>query len=225
MLLAAVVVAGGAFAYKHFTYEPRYESKATLYLLRQMDGEEAQSSSNAYNNYNLSLKLVNDCDYLIKSHSVLDKVIATLRLQMTYDELYCSITVSNPEETRILEVVVEADTPQEAKKIVDEVCDVATVAISDAMGFEQVNLYEYGVLESEPSNTTSLSLYAVLGLLAAVAVYVFLLVRFLLDDRLRSDEDIQRHLGLSLLGDIPNPVELLSGKYYKSKYYKSKYYK
>ncbi len=223
MLLAAVVVAGGAYAYKQLTFEPRYESTATLYLVNQ-NAEENESSATTYNNFSLALKLVNDCNHLIKSHSVLDQVIATLHLGMSYEQLYGAVSVVNPEETRILEVTVEADTPEEAKRIVDEVCKIGTQKIEEAMGFEQAKLYEYGVLNSKPSNTTGLTTYAILGLLAAVVVYAIFLVRFLLDDRIRTEEDIERYLGLSVLGDIPNADNPKKGRgYYKGRYGKGGY--
>lgn len=223
MLLAAVVVVGGAFAYKQLTFIPRYQSTATLYLVNQT-AEDSESSTTTYNNFSLALKLVNDCDHLIKSHSVLDPVIDALNLDMSYEQLYKVVTVVNPEDTRILEVTVEADTPEQAKRIVDKVCEVGTQKIEDAMGFEQAKLYEYGVLNEKPSNTTSLTMYAILGLLAAVAVYAIFLIRFLLDDRIRTEEDIERYLGLSVLGDIPNADNPKKGRgYYKGYYGKGGY--
>lgn len=223
MLLAAIVVAGGAFAYKQLTFEPRYESTATLYLVNQSNAEE-DSSASTYNNFSLALKLVNDCNHLIKSHSVLDQVISTLGLNMSYEQLYAAISVSNPEETRILEVSAMADSPQKAKQIVDEICEVGVGKIEEAMGFEQAKLYEYGVLNEKPCNTTSLVMYAIMGLLAAVAVYAIFLVRFLLDDRIRTEEDIERFLGLSILGDIPNADNPKKGRGYYKGYYGKKGY-
>ena len=223
MILAAVLVAGGAFAYKQFTFVPLYESTATLYLVSQNSYEE-DSSSNTYNNFSLALKLVNDCSHLIKSHSVLDQVIGNLGLDTTYEDLYKTVTVSNPEETRILEVSVEADSPQNAKRIVDEICEIGVAKIEEAMGFEQAKLYEYGVLDEEPCNTTSITMYAILGLLAAVAVYAIFLVRFLVDDRIRTEEDIERFLGLSILGDIPNADNPKKGRAYYKGYYGKKGY-
>ena len=223
MLLAAIVVVSGAFAFKQLTFTPRYESVATLYLVNQT-AEDSQSSSTTYNNFNLALRLVNDCNHLIKSHSVLDQVIDTLNLGMTYEQLYKTVTVVNPEDTRILEVTVEAESPEQAKRIVDEVCEVGAQKIEEAMGFEQAKLYEYGVLDSKPSNITGLTTYAILGLLAAVAVYVVFLVRFLLDDRIRTEEDIERFLGLSILGDIPNADNPKKGRGYYKGYYGKKGY-
>ena len=52
--------------------------------------------------------------------------------------------MSNPEDTRILEVTVKADSPKMAKAIVDRICTIGAARIEDAMGFQQVNVYELG---------------------------------------------------------------------------------
>jgi hypothetical protein len=51
-------------------------------------------------------------------------------------------------------------------------------------------------------------------------LFIFLFI-FLLDDRIRTEEDIERYLGLSILGDIPNIDDVKNKKkgYYKYKGY------
>ena len=69
MALAVVVAVGGLFIINRVTFVPAYSSTATLYILRQ---NEATSTGNSDSDFSLALKVVNDCDYLLKSHSVLD---------------------------------------------------------------------------------------------------------------------------------------------------------
>ena len=81
------------------------------------------------------------------------------------------------------------------------------------MGFQQINLYEYGTLNDKPCNTTSMTTYMLVGMIAAVLVYSIYLIIYLLDDRIRTEEDIERYLGLSVLGDIPNADDKKSHQY------------
>lgn len=199
MVLVAIVAAGGLFFVNRLTFVPAYSSTATLYILRQ-DSEAATESSD----FSLALNVVNDCDYLLKSHSVLDEVLQELNLEIDYDNLSKNVSTSNPDDTRILEVTVESNSPERAKQIVDTLCKIGQEKITEAMGFQQVNLYEYGTLDPEPCNTTGLTTYLLVGIIAAVLAYSLFLVIFLLDDRIRTEEDIERYLGLSVLGDIPN---------------------
>ncbi len=221
MILAAIVVVTGVLVTDSLTYAPKYESTAILYILQQ---NNETNITEAYDEFSLALKVVNDCTQLIKSHSVLDEVIEELHLDMSYNELYNSISITNPEDTRILKVRVESDGASKSKRIVDTVCLIGTAKITEAMGFEQVNFYEYGVYNDEPCNQNSIFKYLIAGLLGAVAVYAIYFVAFLTDDKIRTDEDIEKYLELSILGDIPNS-ESPSKKKYGYKYYRrSKYY-
>lgn len=210
MILAAVVVAGGMLLINRLTFIPTYTSTATLYILRQ---DNDTSSGNSDSDFSLALKVVNDCDYLLKSHSVLDEVIQELNLEIDYKILSKSVSTSNPENTRILEVTVKSDSPENAKNIVDALCEIGQEKITEAMGFQQVNLYEYGTVNEKPCNTTSMTTYLLAGMIAAILVYSAFLIVFLLDDRIRTEEDIERYLGLSILGDIPNANDKKNHQY------------
>lgn len=218
IILAMIVVTGAYIAYDKLTYVPRYNSTATLYILKQQNEGGSQYYGQEYEDFTLALKVVNDCDHLLKSHAVLDTVIENLGLNMTYGSLRGSIRTSNPEDTRILEVTVEAATPELAKRIVDNVCDVGVSHVTEAMGFKQVNLYEYGILNKAPCNTTSVMSYAVLAAGVMVVVYAIYLLTFLFDDRLKTDEEIERALELTVIGDIPNADHSKNRKYGYYKY-------
>lgn len=212
IILAAVIAAGGFFAVDMATYDPQYSSTATMYILRQGGGEET-SSGEAANELTLALRLVYDCNYFLKSRTVINTVIEELGLDMTYNQLHSRISISNPTNTRVLEITVRGDTPEEAKAIVDRICDIGPGKIEEAMGFSQVNLYEYGNLPAAPSNSPNILKYGVVGIAAAVVTYAVYLLMFILDDRLRTDEDIERILGLSILAEIPNTGGSNKGRY------------
>lgn len=205
ILLAAIVAVCGLFLYIHATFIPEYKSTATLYILRQNESDSV--GYNSSDDFSLALKVVSDCDYLLKSHSVLDEVIKELNLDISYRDLNKSVSITNPENTRILEVTVISSSPEEAKRIVDSICRIGTEKIEQAMGFSQVNLYEYGIINQEACNRTGIMTYILVGAIVVVLTYLVFLVAFLLDDRIRKDEDIEWYLGLSVLGDIPNANE------------------
>lgn len=201
IILAAGLIGGGMLAYHMITYTPEYSSTATLYILRR---EEAPTSGDASSDFSTALKVIADCSYLLKSHAVVEEVIRNLELELSYRQLYEAITVYNPENSRILEVTVQSDSPENAKRIVDALCAVGTSRIDAVMGYEQINLFEQGTLNSEPSNDLCIPQCILAGLAAGVFTYSVYLVRFLLDDRISENDDVEKNLGLNLLGDIPN---------------------
>lgn len=224
MILAAILAIVGAYTSISMTYVPRYKSVATLYILQR----DQQKIDTAYKDFALALEIVNDCSHLIRSHSVLDEVIKELGFNYSYGYLYNNIKIANPTDTRILEVTVESSTPRKAKTIVDSVCTIGTQKITEAMGFEQVYFYEEGILNYTPCNKTSLLTYLLIGVVAAAIIYAIFLFAYIMDDKIRTDEDIKNYLDLSILGDIPSyddNKKKYGGRYYRSKYYRNKYYK
>lgn len=214
-LLSMVLV----FAVVSITFTPKYVSTATLYILKQQS--DTTSASSAESNFSLALDVVNDCTHLLKSHAVLDEVIEKLELDISYEDLFECISTSNPEGTRILEVNVESTSPKQAKKIVDCLCQIGEKKIDNAMGFHQVNLFEYGIIDEKPSNRLGILVYMLIGVAAAVLCYSVSVIVFIFDDHIKDDEDINKHLGLTVLGDIPNSDE--SGKNKRKYYYKKNY--
>lgn len=211
IVLAAVTVAGSMFIYDRMTYTPQYASTATLYIKGQSDGSASVGEEST--DFSLALRLVNDCNYLLKSRKVLMSVIEELDLNMSYGELNSRVSTNNPLNTRVLEITVQANTRKQAKQIVDLVCDIGSAKIEEAMGVSKVNLYEYGTIPGGPCNTPNLLIYAIIGVVVAALTYAVLLLLFLLDDSIRTDEEIQKQLGLSVLAEIPDLNDTSRNRY------------
>lgn len=220
LVLAAVFfLTGAAFLVGDMTFRPLYSSTATLYILNRSGEEEGASASS---DFSLALQVVNDCSYLLRSRSVLEQVCGELSIgfsEEVYEELAKAISTSNPSGTRILEVTVQASSPGLAKALTDRICDVGAERIEEAMGFRQVNLYEYGTKDPEPCNRRSKKIYLAVGVAGGLLVYGCFLLAFFMNDRFTSGEDVERLLGISLLGEIPDERERKKGKGYK-RYYK-----
>lgn len=184
-------------------YRPMYQSTATLYIAGD-DSFVGNSSADAYNSYSLAIKVVNDCDYMLSSRSVVNQLIEEMDLKVSYATLHDRIKTKNPSNTRILEVTVNAETPDLAKQIVDRLCEIGEEKINKVMGANYVQLYEYSTPSTVPYNKTPTTTYVIVGAIAAIVAFIICLLVFLLDDRLRTTEQIEQVLGLSVLGDIPD---------------------
>ena len=203
ILLVAAVAVGIFYMYNRATYVPLYQSTATLYIAGD-SAYEGGTSADAYNNYSLALKVVNDCDYLLSSRSVVNQVIEEMGLPVGYSLLQSRISTDNPTNTRVLEVTVEAESPALAKQIVDRLCEIGEAKINEAMGVNYVSLYEYGTISNAPCNGTVKAVYLIVGFAAAAITFALCLLVFLLDDRIHSADHIEQILGLTVLGDIPD---------------------
>lgn len=221
VLLVAALSVAVFFVFNKITYTPMYQSTATLYISGD-DSFEGNTSADAYNTYTLAMKVVNDCDYLLSSRSVVDQLIQEMDLKVAYNILQGRISTENPVNTRILEVTVEAEDAETAKKIVDRLCEIGEEKINQVMGANYVRLYEYGTRSFLPCNETPHSTYIIIAVIAAVITFGLCLLFYLLDDRIHSAEHIEQLLGLSVLGDIPdNNAINQKGRY---GYYRAKGY-
>jgi capsular polysaccharide biosynthesis protein len=202
ILLVAALSVAIFYVYNTVTYVPMYQSTATLYIADD-DTIQGNTSADAYNNYSLALKVVNDCDYLLSSRSVVAQLIQEMDLKVSYSVLQSRISTNNPTNTRFLEVTVEAESPQLAKQLADRLCEIGESTSNDAMNIN-LRLYEYGTISNVPCNGTPNSTYLIVGSVAAVLTFGLCLLYFLLDDRIHSADHIEQILGLSVLGDIPD---------------------
>ena len=215
IVVIAALFTAGMFVLEKVTFVPKYKSTATLYLLRQ-DSQDGKYTTSLVSDFSIGLNVINDCTHMITSHSVVEETIKSLGFKMTYKQLASSISTYSPEESRVMEVSVISDSPSNAQRIVDKLCEIGQEKISEAVGFDQVRIFEKGTYDPNPCNIKGLGTFIRYGLLAAILVYCFFLVIFLVDDKLYTEEEIERYLGLSVLGDIPNVNDSKKKKgYYK----------
>lgn len=200
IVLAAVLGAAIAFTYTKFLVSPVYQSKTQVYVTNNKLTTTDQINVNDLQSSNY---LTKDYMILVKSNPVLDKVIADLGLKMSTSELAGKIHVSTPTDTRILTIAVNDTDPIMAKKIADAVREASKAQIQSVMGIETVNTVEEAKLPENPiSPNTKMNVLIgfVLGFVIAVAVVI---IRFMLDDSIKAQEDVEKYLGLSVLGLIP----------------------
>ncbi|MGN1147557.1 MAG: YveK family protein [Lachnospiraceae bacterium] len=199
ILLVAILVGASAFAFSRFVITPTYESTTRIVILNK------QSTSNTltYSDLQMGTQLTKDYEQLIKSRTVVEQVLATFGMDMSYEAFLNKLDVTTPSDTRIIDITVTDPDPLLAKELVDEVRNVAAERIKEVMDVEAVNLVDEGNVAYEPSNPNVVK-WTLLGLLLggflAAAVVV---IRFLLDDTIKSSEDVEKYLGLSTLALIP----------------------
>ena len=92
------LVLGG---YCQFLVPDSYQADASLYITGTQSNDQANVS---YTNLQTSAALTKDYESIIKNRYVLMQVIDNLGLSVDYDELYDMITVTNPEETHIIQI-------------------------------------------------------------------------------------------------------------------------
>jgi capsular polysaccharide biosynthesis protein len=113
------------------------------------------------------------------------------------------VTLENQSDTRILDITVTADDPYMAKEIVDEVSEVSVSRIAAIMNVDEPTTVEYGHLEDSPCSPNTKKNIAIGGILGIVLSAGLVIVMYLLNDTIATEEDVEKYLGLNTLGMIP----------------------
>ena len=200
IILSAVFMALVAFVGTKMFVTPKYTSVTKLYVMAKNDDS---SASAIYSELQSGSMLTKDYMELVKSRPVLEKTISKLNLDMEPEDLVDMIKTDTPTDTRIMSISVESEDPKEAKQIADALRKAVSVQIKDIMNADSVNTVEEGNLPtkaSSPSVKKNMAIGALLGLIVSMGLTVLI---YVLDDTVKTPDDVEKYLGLNVLTSIP----------------------
>ena len=199
IISAGVFFALSGLFLSKFVIHPEYESTTKIYILNK---EENQTVT--YSDVQISTQLTQDYAELIKSRRVLEEVIQRLHLvDMEYKDLYEVLKVDTPSDTRIVAITVKDEDPLMAMKIANCIREVASEHITNVMDIDAINVAETANVPTSKSSPSVVRWTVIAGFLGAVVVAFFAILGYLLDDSIKSNDDVERYLGLSTLALIP----------------------
>ena len=193
-IIAALAFVGGTILF----ITPQYQSTTKMYVLSKQDNNTITQQD-----MQTSLSLTKDYAELIKSRTVTEGVIAQLNLDLTHEQLLGKVSVDSATDTRILSITVTDPDPYEACKIANAIRDVAANHIKNVMDIDAVNVVETANIpdqKSSPNISKNGVIGGFLGVLLSVAI---ILIAYISNDTIKTQEDVERYLGLSMLGTIP----------------------
>lgn len=206
IIATGIIVGLAGFLVSKFLITPKYESETKLYVLNR-----ANDSATTLSDVQLSTQLTKDYQILVTSAPVMNQVIKELGLNMKASELASTISVDTPSDTRVLQITVTSDDPKRAKDIADKVAQVSSNKICDIMKIEQVNVIEEGSMSEEPAVDT-VQKWTLIGLaLGIVLSCAVIIIRSMLDDTVKTTEDVEKYFDLSTLAVIPISEEMDDG--------------
>ncbi len=197
IVLSAVLLASTSGLVSSFLLTPMYISTAKLYILTK------STSITSLADIQMGTQLTQDYMVLIKSRPVVTQVIENLELNMTYIEMVDIISITNPSNTRILEIHAEYPDSKVAKEIVDEFSSVSCSQIAKIMDTEQPSIVEEGYASPNPSSPSVKKNAVIGGLIGGFIAAGIIIVLHLMDDTIKTSEDVEKYLDISTLGLIP----------------------
>ncbi len=198
ILLVGITTALIGFAISFFVIAPTYESTTKIYILNKNESQNV-----TYSDMQLGTQLTKDYSELINSRYVLEEVIQKLRLNLDYQGLKEKVSVSSPTDTRIVAITVTDKDPVEAMNIANAIRESASNHIGNVMDIDAVNVVESANMPTKKAGPSYLKWTVIAGMLGVLLVCAMVLIKYLLDDTIKTSEDVERYLGLSTLAIIP----------------------
>lgn len=198
IILCAVVVGAAAFGVSKYLLTEEYQSTTRIYVLNRQNDDTL-----TYSDVQLGTQLTKDFPQIIKSRYVLEQVIEICGLQDSSGSLSSRVSVDTQSDTRIVSITVTDTDPAMAQYIANELRESAAQRIVNVMDIQAVNVVDEANLPTAPSAPNVFRWTAIGFLLGAFLCVAVVLVQFLLDDTIKTSDDIEKYLGLSTLGMIP----------------------
>lgn len=191
-------LASGVISY--FFLTPIYQATSQILVNQAKNEQSLYSPSEVQTN----LQLINTYNVIIKSAPILDKVIAQLDLDMTAEQLKGNITVSSETDSQVVNVSVQNPDPNIAADIANKTAEVFQNEIVNLMSVDNVKIFapaKVAVNQApiKPQPIMNIAIAIVVGLMASVGL-AFLLEYF--DNTIKNEQDIEKILGLPILGVI-----------------------
>ena len=197
ILLTGAVIAILAFTYFKCFVAETYTSTSQIYVINKTSDNLTSSD------VSVSTYLSNDYVVLITTRPVMEQVIAELDLDMTTGQLASMVNASVVTNSRMIKITVTDTSPIRAKRIVDCIATVSAKRICEIMDSEMVNIAEEGAVATAPVGPASGRNAVIAFILGAFIACAVIVIRHIVDDRIKTTDDIEKYLGMSVLGSIP----------------------
>lgn len=195
-LIAAVV--------SYFVLTPTYQA-SSQFIVNQ--GQQDPSAQISVNDIRSNVELINTYNEIIKSRAILDDVVETLELNYSAGSLANNIQVSNSDSSQIVTLTVTDPDPYLAAEIANRTVvtfqEIVPELMNSADNVKVLTTAEVAANPSPvaPNPTLNIAIAIVLG--GMIGVGLAFLLEYL-DNTITTEEDIEKHLGLPVIGVISN---------------------
>ncbi|MFH7818881.1 YveK family protein [Neobacillus thermocopriae] len=195
--LVAALVSG---VVSYFFLTPIYQA-STQILVNQAKDEQAMYNPGQVQT---NLQLINTYNVIIKSPAILDIVVEELDLDMTASQLNEKITVGSEKDSQVVNLSVQDPDPKKAALIANKTAEIFQNEIVKIMNVDNVSILAKAEVAENPSPIKpkpllNIAIALVVGLMAGVGL-AFLLEY--LDNTVKNEQDIEKLIGVSVLGVI-----------------------
>ena len=194
--LALVIGAAAAGIFTKFFVTPQYQATSMIYIYTK------STSITSITDLQIGSQLAVDFQIVGTSREVMDSVIARLGLDTDYKSLLETVEISSPSGSHILKIEATNPDPQLAASISNAIADELRARIASVMNTDEPSTLSRAYVPEHPVSP-SLAKNVVLGGFGLMFLLAIIFtVAFILDDTVKSEEDVKKYLGVNVLAEI-----------------------
>lgn len=180
---------------------PQYKASVTVYVNNARSDQQVEYITSS--NLATAQRLVSTYINMIESDTVLEKVANASGVNITADQIRTIMSASQVDDTELFNVFITHKDPALAAQIANAVAKVAPGEIERFVEGSSTKIIDYAKVPEEPSSPSLLKNTVLGALMGVVAALLYLSLRFLMDVRIKDEEDLAALFALPVLAQIP----------------------
>lgn len=204
ILITLMFVAVG-IGYSYFFVKPEYTSTTSLVLAQSSSSGQTGDGAISATDLTMNSKLVSTYSELIKRKAILGQVCENLNIpDSNIQELRGKIKVNSAKNTEIIEISVTNKDPNKAAAIANEIAKVFGEKIVEIYNISNVYLLDRAEANAVPSNINHMKDVVIFAFIGLVIAAVYVLIANMLDNTIKTEQDVEATTELLVLSSIPN---------------------
>jgi len=201
ILLCTLAFAAAALVVTRQFITPLYQSSVMIYVNNIRGDQQVDSVTSS--NLSTSQKLVGTYVNIIKSDTVLEQVADASGMDITASGIRKIMTARQVEDTELFKVIITHPDPTAAAQLANAVAEVAPAEIEEFVEGSSTKIIDYAKVAERPSSPNVLRNTVLGAMVGCVLALGCLTVLFLLDVRIKDEEDLLMLVEFPVLGQIP----------------------
>lgn len=188
---------GGFFGTK-LLITPTYTASTSIYLTPQI----SESGSLDYNSQMANSKLVTNVVNLLTQNNIMSEVAKDVGLESAKN-VKDALTVSNEANTEIITITASTTDPKLSKDIANSTVSTFINRMQKNLNVRNIEVVDKAKLSYVPSGPNVKKNTVLATMVGFVLGCGYAVLKFLLDNRLRTKEEAEKYLGIPVFCEIP----------------------
>ncbi|WP_462349599.1 YveK family protein [Holdemanella biformis] len=198
IIVLCIVFGAGGFLGTKFLITPTYTASTSIYLTPQI----SESGSLDYNSQMANSKLVTNVVNLMTQNNVMSEVAKDVGMENASSVKKC-ISVTNETNTEIVKVTATTTNPKLSKDIANGTVNTFIKTMQKNLNVRNIEIVDKAKLSYVPSGPSIKKNTMMATLVGGVIGVGYAVLKFLLDNRLRTKEEAEKYLGIPVFAEFP----------------------